>query len=308
MLTLRQLEVFNAVMEAGSVVGAAKILNVTQPVVSRVLRHLEDQTKVKLFERAKGRLQPTHQARSVFNEVSHIFRNIRGLEAAFEKMSVGEDMTFRIGSSPSVAAHVVPKAIIKLRAKYPKLIIKLDVLSVSQISDYLVYGEGELVVGVFPQTHPSITNQRLGTGEIVGVMPSGSRGASESRMEEAELRSMLSGQLIGFEVTTPHGQLISAFLSGEGMAYKPNTVVRFAETACQMVRVGLGSALVDGFTAAGFRSREITVRRLERPPTMGVFAHTRIERGMSAFGRVLCHAISSELEQGARWFDTAAQM
>ena len=65
-------------------------------------------------------------------------------------------------------------------------------------------------------------------------------------MEEAELRSMLSGQLIGFEVTTPHGQLISAFLSGEGMAYKPNTVVRFrGETACQMVSLGLGSALVD---------------------------------------------------------------
>jgi DNA-binding transcriptional LysR family regulator len=46
MLTLRQIEVFNAVMEAGSVVGAAKMLNISQPVVSRVLRHLEDQTKV----------------------------------------------------------------------------------------------------------------------------------------------------------------------------------------------------------------------------------------------------------------------
>ena len=60
MFTLRQIEVFNAVMQTGSVIGAAKMLNVSQPVVSRVLRHLEDQTKVPLFERSKGRLQPTY--------------------------------------------------------------------------------------------------------------------------------------------------------------------------------------------------------------------------------------------------------
>ena len=63
MFTLRQIEVFNAVMETGSVIGAAKVLNVSQPVVSRVLRHLEDQAKIRLFERAKGRLQATANAR-----------------------------------------------------------------------------------------------------------------------------------------------------------------------------------------------------------------------------------------------------
>jgi DNA-binding transcriptional LysR family regulator len=302
MFTLRQIEVFNSVMESGSVVGAAKMLNVTQPVVSRVLRHLEDQAKVKLFERAKGRLLPTPQARFMFSEVALIFKNIRNLENAVLKMSAGEDTTLRVGASPSVAAYIVPKGMMKLRARYPKLVVRLDVLSVSQIPDYLVYGEGELVIGVFQQDHPSITNRSLGSGEIVAVTPGEPPKGISPELRVDELRELLSHDLIGFEAQTPHGRLITEFLARKGLTYEPRTVVRFAETACQMVRVGLGAALVDGFTAAAFRGQEITVRRLPSPPTMGVFAHAHAERGISTFGRFLCRSLSAELEGANGWF------
>ena len=63
-LTLRQLEVVYAILRAGSVTGAAGYLNVSQPAVSNVLRHTEQQLKFKLFERIGGRLNVTPEAAS----------------------------------------------------------------------------------------------------------------------------------------------------------------------------------------------------------------------------------------------------
>src|SRR5271168_4150847 len=48
-MNLRHMEVFHAIMRTGSVTGAARALNVTQPAVSAVLKHCETQLKMKLF-------------------------------------------------------------------------------------------------------------------------------------------------------------------------------------------------------------------------------------------------------------------
>jgi len=55
-MRLRHIEVFNAVMLTGSVSAAARLINVTQPAVSRILAHAELQLGFPLFHRLKGRL------------------------------------------------------------------------------------------------------------------------------------------------------------------------------------------------------------------------------------------------------------
>ncbi|MFN3499505.1 MAG: LysR family transcriptional regulator, partial [Pannonibacter indicus] len=57
-LTLRQVEVIRAVMMAGTIAGAAKLLNVSAPGVSRLIKYTEDSLGVRLFERKAGRFVP----------------------------------------------------------------------------------------------------------------------------------------------------------------------------------------------------------------------------------------------------------
>ncbi|MBC7209127.1 MAG: LysR family transcriptional regulator, partial [Pseudomonas sp.] len=61
-LTIRHIEVFRAIMAAGSVTGAARLLFTSQPTVSRELARMEQVTGLNLFEREGGRLTPTAQA------------------------------------------------------------------------------------------------------------------------------------------------------------------------------------------------------------------------------------------------------
>ena len=58
-MRLRHIEVFNAVMLTGSVSAAARLMNVTQPAVSRILAHAELQLGFALFQRVKGKRPPS---------------------------------------------------------------------------------------------------------------------------------------------------------------------------------------------------------------------------------------------------------
>jgi hypothetical protein len=68
MLTLRQIEVIRAIMITGSVGGAARLLNVSSPGISRVMKHAEALLGLKLFSRKGGRYTPTREASDIFSQ------------------------------------------------------------------------------------------------------------------------------------------------------------------------------------------------------------------------------------------------
>jgi DNA-binding transcriptional LysR family regulator len=126
--------------------------------------------------------------------------------------------------------------------------VKFDILSVSQIVDYLVFGQGECACTIFPVTHPLITTEAGAAGSLVCVVPRDHRLAGGRSVAAQTLQGE---RLIGFEPNTPHGQVVEEFLRTAGLAPEFATVVRFAESACALVEEHNGIALVDEFTISG---------------------------------------------------------
>ena len=73
-------EAFQVIMRSGTVSGAAEILGRSQPAVSRMIDKLEDNLGVKLFERRKGRVVPTHAAHLLLDEVEKLFVSLSSLD------------------------------------------------------------------------------------------------------------------------------------------------------------------------------------------------------------------------------------
>ena len=90
MLNLRHVEVFHAIMRAGTITEAARVLNVTQPAVSAALKQLERRLGMNLFDRVGGRLQPTPEARALLPDVAEIFGRIGALRRF--RRQVGGDL------------------------------------------------------------------------------------------------------------------------------------------------------------------------------------------------------------------------
>src|SRR5258708_22591989 len=79
-MNARQLEVFRTIVRYRTLTAAAAALHVSQPAVSKVLRHLESQIGYKLFERVRGRLVPTAEAELLFKDADRIFPQIQVLK------------------------------------------------------------------------------------------------------------------------------------------------------------------------------------------------------------------------------------
>src|SRR3546814_21103567 len=92
-MNLRQMEVFHAIMVTGSITGAARLLNVTQPAVSTVLTHCESQLKMKLFVRVAGSLPPNAEPHAVFPQSAPIFCRLYAVSRLTQLLVCGRLVT-----------------------------------------------------------------------------------------------------------------------------------------------------------------------------------------------------------------------
>ena len=107
-MNLRQLEVFRAVMVAGSTVDAASMLYVSQPAVSNAIVQLENRLGFKLFERIKGRLHPTAEAKVLLAESERVFTDFNRVHNLAQELRDGKAGALRIAASPSIGQTIMP--------------------------------------------------------------------------------------------------------------------------------------------------------------------------------------------------------
>ena len=158
-LPFRQLEVFHAIISTGSVTAAARLLNVSQPSLSRSLRRLESRLCVSLFERSRQRLQPTAEAMRLFTEVEGVMRQIRVLSVSVDRILEGESALFRFGATASVGRSLAPRAVRLLTQETPALRVFFDAVTRDQFQDYLLTGRGEC--GITLLMYPGINRTAL---------------------------------------------------------------------------------------------------------------------------------------------------
>ena len=247
MLTLRQIEVIRAIMVTGSIAGAARLLKVSAPGISRLMKYSEDSLGVRLFDRRAGRYVPTPQARNIFDLLDTVHRKIDDLQSAVADLGRGKGEELRVGSVPSIANVMVPRAIAALRPKYPDLSLDINILKIEEAIDYLLLGRGELVAISSRFDHPLIRFELLAEGRLVCIVPETSPLANRDTITPQE---MAAHPLIGINPKDPYGAIMASLFTQSGVDYRMNVKARFGTTVCSLVAAGLGIAIIDEFTVA----------------------------------------------------------
>jgi DNA-binding transcriptional LysR family regulator len=117
-LKFREIEVFWAVYKAESVKAASRLLNVSQPAVSMMLRSAEERFGVKLFERSGGRVRPTPEARALFASTDNVFIELKEFERQLARIREGKAGFVRVAATPTLAAAFHP-ALSAFRDQHP---------------------------------------------------------------------------------------------------------------------------------------------------------------------------------------------
>ncbi|MCV3274369.1 LysR substrate-binding domain-containing protein [Roseobacter sinensis] len=257
MISARQLEVLSTVIEVGTTARAAELLAVSQPAISNMIRHTEDLIGFPLFHREHGRLTPTHEARHIAQEAQHLFMQQKRVESIVNELRGGTIGRLSIVATPSIGHGILPHVLSRFMEQRPKLQLSIELGSIDEINRRLVSGRADLGLSITPPRHSALSVHEVGAGRMMCVCPDGHELGLLDTISIADLNHV---QHISYGTGTPLGQQIDKVFSERGLERRYFCEVRHTATALEMVRNGLGVALVDSFALIGQRHHGVTVR------------------------------------------------
>ena len=247
MMTLRQVEVIRAVMITGTIGGAAKLLNVSAPGISRLVKYAERSLGIRFFQRRNGRYFPTPEAERIFEQIDGVYNKVDDLSATISRIGRGALSVLRIGSVPSISQIMVPRAIERVRRRYPDLRIDINILKIEEAIDYLLLGKGDCVAMSYRLDHSGLDFMPLASGELFCMVPERHELAGRQQVSAAEITRY---PLIGIDPNDPYGRIMAEIFTRNKLSYDITIRARFGTTVCALVKAGLGIAVIDQFTVA----------------------------------------------------------
>ena len=292
MLTLRQIEVIRAIMVTGTVGGAARLLNVSSPGISRVMKHAESTLGIRLFSRKNGRYSPTREAHDIFSHINGVYDKVEDLQFIIKRLKRGADAELRIGSVPSISNVMVPRAIADVKHSFPNLLIDVDILKIEDAINYLLLGKGEVVAVSHMIEHPMLTCEPLAKGRLLCIVPEDHALAKRERISAHEI---VAYPLIGIDPNDPYGHIMASIFSEHALSYEVSIRARFGSTVCALVTNGLGIAVIDEFTLAGGNWPNIRSIEIAEPTLFQTYLAYRKDATLSTYCERFVAALRSHM-------------
>ncbi|ENJ1725946.1 LysR family transcriptional regulator [Vibrio parahaemolyticus] len=260
-MNLRQLEVFYAIMQAGTVSGAARLLHVSQPNVTRVLAHTEQQLSFALFERVKGRLVPTQEAKALLPEAEKVYQQLGQFRSLTNKVKQGTQH-LRVGAPPVLAAHLLAPTV-ALLSKEHGISFELLTANRDELCSGLLKHELDVAIAFGEETPPALMGHVLLKENLALIAP---KSAAIPAEKTVILEELISHDLpiIGLDSRDPLGLLLHQTLSARDEHYQHAITVRSYSAAAELVKHQAGFAIVDPWTAKLYRQEDaVAVHALE---------------------------------------------
>lgn len=255
----RHIEVFRAVMTAGSVTGAAALLHTSQPTLSRDLARLEQLLGYALFERERGRLRATARALALFDEVERSFQGLARVIERAEALGRAEDTALNVLSLPALSHALLPAALASMLAGHPAARVSITPAEPPLLDAWM--GEQRFDLGLAEQATPlpGVRVEPVLEADEVAVLPAGHALASRARLA---LKDFKDQDFISLAEDDPYRREIDARFAAAGVARRLRVQTHSAVAVCELVRSGLGLAIVNPLTAAACAGSGVVVRPL----------------------------------------------
>lgn len=291
-MNLRQIEVFRAVMTTGSTTEAARLLHVSQPGISRLIRHLETQIGVPLFERRSGRLAPTGEARELHEEIEKVYRGVQHVRDIAAHLRYGSRTTLRVLSSANTALQLVPRSIAALVENYPAARVLFESVPTREFARQLLAEEADLAISSAPLDHPGLEIEAIGHWQLLCALPAGHPLVRQPR---TSLAQVLSARLVAYSPEAPQSAVIDHWIASHGVARNVAAEVRSGLAACAVAATGAAVAFVDDLSARAHRPEGLVFAAIEDAPRFAVYLVRNRHRPLSRLGSDFSDMVRAQL-------------
>jgi len=249
-ITLRHLEAFRAIMVRKTVTGAAEMLEVTQPVVTRLIADLEERIAIPLFTRQKGRLSPTPEAALLYKDVEQSLVGIERIANAASNIKALKVGHLEIAAAPTLALSLLPRAIASFTREHPDAVVTMHVHSSPTVLDMVQRDQCDLGFAMVPmRTTKHGNSEVLLSAKMVGVVPVDHHLASRQALRPEDFEG--EGFISLMPLMEARMKIDSIMLS-HGVNRRLNAETQVSAAIIKLAEAGVGLSIIDPLTAAGY--------------------------------------------------------
>jgi len=295
-ITHRHIEVFRAVMTAGSVTGAAQLLFTSQPTVSRELARMESLLGYALFERAAGRLRPTARALSLFDEVQRAYQGLDQVVARAQALGRAEDEGLRVLTLPALAHALLPQASADWLRQHPQARLTLTPQESPLLEEWMAAQRFDLGLSEVTASVPGTRSETLVELDEVCVLPAGHRLLEKSVLTPSDFEGE---RFVSLSAEDPYRRQFDAIFSAAGVQRRLQLETHSAIAVCALVQQGLGIALVNPLTARACAGPGLALRRFSVSVPFRIQALRPVHRPAHALADDFIQAVKRALAPAA---------
>ncbi|WP_170167020.1 LysR substrate-binding domain-containing protein [Paracoccus methylarcula] len=294
-VSLRELEVLQALVQTGTSINAARELGITQSAVSRRLAQLEARLGYPLFGREGGRLVPLVEALTISEQLAPVF-------AVLERITMPRSTAqnyrghLRIAAPPTIAHRFLPARIADFCKRYPQVEVNFEVLASDSLITSIAEGRNDVGLTDTIPAHDGIRCETLLRTRTACIMPGDHRLAAQRVIRPEDLEGEA---FIG--IARRHSNRVAVDRVFERAGVHPLVRVEAATSVSivELVRAGLGLSLVNPFPIVHQLGPGVVARTFEPEIANTTQFLLPSSRAPSAVTRAFIEAMKAEIETAA---------
>jgi LysR family transcriptional regulator, carnitine catabolism transcriptional activator len=260
-VTTKQLRAFRLVAQHHNFTRAAEALFITPSGLSVQIKELESRVGFRLFDRTTRYVELTAHGKEL---LAVIQRNLEELDAAIANIGRSAKQSHQeisLGTTPLVAANILPPAMREFRKLRPNIKIELFDADLPTLIKMIEAGKLDLSLGIF-KAMPDIRREPFFRFSLM---------VARAAKDDVQLRrvttwSALDGEtLISLSAAHPHQQLIDRHLAKGGVKVKIGSTVNLLDTQIALVEAEAGIAIIPSFGMPACRNRKVVLSPLINP-------------------------------------------
>ncbi len=286
---LRYIEMFQAILQAGTLTDAASLLNISQPAATKLLKQAERRLGFPLFVRLKGQWHLSPEGRLLQGQMERIFEELRDLQRLVSNIARAEKYPLRAISTPTLANAIIPKSLARLRQTLGQSSVELSTQHSPEMLKSIILREADVGITLQELSHPDIRCEHLCEGPLVLIAPKDTWSRTAA-LQSISIDSLANSTLLGITRADQLGRQLQAYLEQLDPPARISTWVQTYQIAKDIVCSGEGLALVDPFTAVS-AGAELQTRVVEPIMKINLYAVYRAEGPLNSVQKAFVQSV-----------------
>ncbi|MET3515078.1 DNA-binding transcriptional LysR family regulator [Pseudacidovorax sp. 1753] len=261
-ISLKQMRAFVAVAQAGSFTRAAEQMFITQSALSSLVRNLEAELDLRVFDRTTRRLELTDAGRELRQSLEQLLGDLDRITTDLQDVTAIRRGRVRIGTTPLLASTFIPAAIQAFRQDHPEITVRVLDDPVAALMPALYEGDIDLMVATLESEPAELSSTVLLSDRMVLVCDAAHPLAGRSEVGWAEL---LAEPVIALRKGSGLRAITDQVFQAMGAEMLPAQEVSHVSTALSMVASRMGVSVLPAYSVRYNEGLGLRAVALEAP-------------------------------------------